>query len=113
LTRFWVPVLYAVESLKRNRRFIGIDINPFSIEHTKFLLDLPSAKKYWQAVTEIKAQVRGKSGHPCQPRIVHRRRLAYSSYRKVCMRTKEMYTYSVKRYFSQNLARQNSLTNLL
>lgn len=48
------------ESLKRDRRFIGIDINPFSIEHTKFLLDLPSAKNYWQAVTEIKTQVREK-----------------------------------------------------
>ncbi|MDR2406777.1 MAG: site-specific DNA-methyltransferase, partial [Bacteroidales bacterium] len=42
------------ESLKRNRRFIGVDINPFSIEHTNFLLDLPSPKDYWQAVKEIK-----------------------------------------------------------
>jgi DNA modification methylase len=46
------------ESLKRNRRFIGIDINPFSIEHTKFLLDLPSPKDYWQAIEEIKNSVK-------------------------------------------------------
>jgi 16S rRNA G966 N2-methylase RsmD len=46
------------ESLKRNRRFIGVDINPFSIEHTKFLLDLPSPKDYWQAVKEIKDNVK-------------------------------------------------------
>jgi DNA modification methylase len=46
------------ESLKRNRRFIGIDINPFSIEHTKFLLDLPSPKEYWQALKEIKDNVK-------------------------------------------------------
>ncbi len=46
------------ESLKRDRRFIGIDINPFSIEHTKFLLDLPSSKDYWQAIKEIKHNVK-------------------------------------------------------
>jgi 16S rRNA G966 N2-methylase RsmD len=48
------------ESLKRNRRFIGIDINPFSIEHTKFLLDLPSPAEYFQAIAEIKHSIKCK-----------------------------------------------------
>jgi hypothetical protein len=46
------------ESLKRDRRFIGIDVNPFSIEHAKFLLDLPSSKDYWQAIKEIKDRIK-------------------------------------------------------
>ncbi|MDR2797614.1 MAG: DNA methylase [Treponema sp.] len=54
------------ESLKRNRRFIGIDLNPFSIEHTKFLLDMPSPVEYWQAIKEIKSEIKD---------------LIYSSYR--------------------------------
>jgi DNA modification methylase len=45
------------ESLKRNRRFIGIDINPFSIEHTTFLLNLPNHKEYSEAITNIKNKV--------------------------------------------------------
>ena len=48
------------ESLKRDRRFIGIDINPFSIEHTKFLLNLPSPKDYLQAIENIKGSVKEK-----------------------------------------------------
>jgi DNA modification methylase len=42
------------ESIKRNRRFIGVDINPFSLEHTKFLLNLPNSKDYANAFSEIK-----------------------------------------------------------
>lgn len=49
--------LIAKESLKRNRRFIGIDINPFSIEHTSFLLNLPSSKEYYEALVEIERTV--------------------------------------------------------
>ena len=45
------------ESLKRDRRFIGIDINPFSIEHTIFLLNLPSSKEYSEAIKDIKYKV--------------------------------------------------------
>jgi len=36
--------LISRECLKRNRRFIGVDINPFSIEHAFFLFNLPSKK---------------------------------------------------------------------
>jgi 16S rRNA G966 N2-methylase RsmD len=45
------------ESIKRNRRFIGVDINPFSLEHTKFLLNLPNSKDYKNAFIEIKNNV--------------------------------------------------------
>lgn len=48
------------ESLKKNRRFIGIDINPFSIEHTTFLLDLPNYKEYSDAINEIKKNIQEK-----------------------------------------------------
>ena len=47
----------AKESVQRNRRFVGIDINPFSIEHTSFLLDLPSAQEYFDALTEIERNI--------------------------------------------------------
>lgn len=49
--------LIALECLQRNRRFIGIDINPFSIEHTSFLLDLPTSREYYQALIEIEQSV--------------------------------------------------------
>ncbi len=49
--------LIARESLMRNRRFIGIDINPFSIEHSHFLLDLPSSQEYYKALLEIENTV--------------------------------------------------------
>jgi len=45
------------ESQKRERRFIGIDINPFSIEHTTFLLDLPNFDEYSEAIRNIKNKV--------------------------------------------------------
>lgn len=49
--------LIALECLERNRRFIGIDINPFSIEHTFFLLNLPSEQEYYRALIEIEQSV--------------------------------------------------------
>ena len=49
--------LISRECLKRNRRFIGVDINPFSIEHAFFLLNLPSKKEYYQALIEIEQGV--------------------------------------------------------
>ncbi len=45
--------LISRECLLRNRRFAGIDINPFSIEHSSFLLNLPSNQEYYQALVEI------------------------------------------------------------
>ncbi len=52
--------LIALECLVRNRRFVGIDINPFSIEHTSFLLNLPSRQEYYQALIEIENSVAEK-----------------------------------------------------
>jgi len=52
--------LISRECLLRNRRFIGIDINPFSIEHASFLLNLPSRKEYYQALIEIENLVAEK-----------------------------------------------------
>jgi DNA modification methylase len=49
--------LISREALLRNRRFIGIDINPFSIEHSTFLLNLPSNKEYYKALLEIELRV--------------------------------------------------------
>lgn len=49
--------LISRECLLRNRRFIGIDINPFSIEHTSFLLNLPARQEYYQALIEIETKV--------------------------------------------------------
>jgi hypothetical protein len=45
--------LVAIECLSRNRKFLGIDINPFSIEHTSFLLSLPRAQDYYNALRKI------------------------------------------------------------
>lgn len=52
--------LISLECLLRNRRFIGIDINPFSIEHTCLLLNLPSRQEYYQALIEIENSVAKK-----------------------------------------------------
>ena len=49
--------LISRECLTRNRRFIGIDINPFSIEHTSFLLNLPTKKEYYRALIKIEQSV--------------------------------------------------------
>jgi DNA modification methylase len=51
------------ESLKRGRRFIGVDLNPFSIEHTQFLLNLPAQKEYSEAIKEIENNVKEKINH--------------------------------------------------
>lgn len=45
--------LISLECLLRNRRFVGIDINPFSVEHASLLLNLPSRQEYYQALIEI------------------------------------------------------------
>jgi hypothetical protein len=52
--------LIARECLERSRRFIGIDINPFSIEHTSFLLNLPSNQEYYRALIEIEHSIAEK-----------------------------------------------------
>lgn len=49
--------LLAIECLSRNRKFIGIDINPFSIEHTSFLLSLPRPQEYYDALIKIENEV--------------------------------------------------------
>lgn len=48
------------ESLSRQRRFIGIDINPLAVEHTNFLLDLPSASIFQSAIKNIEKNIRQK-----------------------------------------------------
>jgi DNA modification methylase len=45
------------ESLKKDRRFIGIDVNPFSIEHSTFLLNLPDPNEYSEAVKGLRNKV--------------------------------------------------------
>ena len=52
--------LISREALLRNRRFIGIDINPFSIQHTSLMLNLPSRREYYQALIKIENAVAGK-----------------------------------------------------
>lgn len=49
--------LIAIECLSRGRKFIGIDINPFSIEHTSFLLSLPRPQEYYDALKTIENKV--------------------------------------------------------
>lgn len=49
--------LISRECLQRNRRFIGIDINPFCYEHTTFLLNLPIKHEYKQALIEIESRI--------------------------------------------------------
>ena len=46
--------LISKEAHNLGRRFLGIDINPFSIEHTLFLLSLPKAEDYKKAINLIK-----------------------------------------------------------
>lgn len=50
--------LISRECLTRNRRFIGIDVNPFSIEHTKFLLTLPDPSEYIAAINSIEKKIK-------------------------------------------------------
>ena len=52
--------LISIETHALSRRFIGIDINPFSIEHTSFLLSLPNPNEYMKAIHEIKNNVHDK-----------------------------------------------------
>lgn len=52
--------LISLECLLRNRRFVGIDINPFSVEHASLLLNLPSRQEYYQALIEIENSVAKK-----------------------------------------------------
>lgn len=52
--------LISIETIALSRRFIGIDINPFSIEHTSFLLSLPNHDEYISALHEIKNNVQEK-----------------------------------------------------
>ena len=49
--------LISRECLLRNRRFVGIDINPFSIEHASLMLNLPSRQEYYQALIKIENSV--------------------------------------------------------
>ncbi|WGV27586.1 DNA methyltransferase [Halotia branconii] len=48
------------ECLYRRRRFIGIDINPFAIEHSNFLLELPKASVFQSALQEIETKIKYK-----------------------------------------------------
>ncbi|PSB50380.1 DNA methylase [filamentous cyanobacterium Phorm 6] len=48
------------ECLSRKRRFIGIDINPFAVEHTKFLLELPKASVFQSALHKIEEKIKQK-----------------------------------------------------
>ena len=52
--------LISKEAHNLGRRFLGIDINPFSIEHTLFLLSLPKAEDYKKAINSIKKNVVSK-----------------------------------------------------
>jgi hypothetical protein len=52
--------LISRECLLRNRYFIGIDINPFAIEHASFMLNLPSREEYYQALTKIESSIAEK-----------------------------------------------------
>ncbi|HBE19607.1 MAG TPA: DNA methylase [Cyanobacteria bacterium UBA11149] len=48
------------ECLSRNRRFIGIDLNPLAIEHSNFLLTLPKASIFKAALKQIEQKVKRK-----------------------------------------------------
>lgn len=52
--------LISREAHSLGRRFLGIDINPFSIEHTLFLLSLPKAEDYKNAINLIKKNISSK-----------------------------------------------------
>jgi len=58
--------LISRECLLRNRRFVGIDINPFSIEHASLMLNLPSRQEYYQALIEIENSVAERIGNTYQ-----------------------------------------------
>lgn len=49
--------LVAIECISRHRKFLGIDINPFSIEHTSFLFSLPRPRDYYEALKKIENEV--------------------------------------------------------
>lgn len=46
--------------MSRKRRFIGIDINPFAVEHTNFLLELPKASVFQSALHKIEEKIKQK-----------------------------------------------------
>ncbi len=52
--------LIGTECLSRNRNFIGVDLNPFSIEHATFVLDLPNPYIFNSAIKDIRAKVKDK-----------------------------------------------------
>ncbi|GAP94596.1 DNA methyltransferase [Leptolyngbya sp. NIES-2104] len=52
--------LISRECLSKRRRFIGIDVNPHSIEHTNFLLDLPEASLFRDALKSIEINIKQK-----------------------------------------------------
>ena len=51
--------LIARECALRHRRFIGIDINPVSIELTQLICDLPSREQYEASLRDMEMSVRG------------------------------------------------------
>ena len=50
--------LIARECLRNRRRFIGVDINPFSKEMATLLIDLPSYLEFARAVQELSDQIK-------------------------------------------------------
>jgi len=52
--------LIALETLKRKRKFIGIDINPISVELTRLMTDLPSYKRIKHAISDIEKKVKNQ-----------------------------------------------------
>lgn len=46
------------ECLNQKRRFIGIDLNPFAIEHSNFLLELPQSSLFQSAFKTIEKKVK-------------------------------------------------------
>jgi len=52
--------LISRECLSQKRRFIGIDINPFSVEHTKFLLELPEATSFRETFKSVETNIKQK-----------------------------------------------------
>jgi DNA modification methylase len=46
------------ECLQYNRRFIGIDLNPFAVEHTNFLIEPPTARDFLKAFKEIERNIK-------------------------------------------------------
>ncbi|MDD4310564.1 MAG: DNA methyltransferase, partial [Candidatus Cloacimonetes bacterium] len=50
--------LIALEALRRKRKFIGIDINPISIELTKLMANLPTYQRMKKAIADIEEEVK-------------------------------------------------------